>query len=322
MGTLKAAVIGVGYLGNFHAQKYAALPDVELTAVADSDPARAAEVAARYGVHAVTDYRELLGQIDLVSVVTPPATHFPIARACLEAGVHVLVEKPVTETVAEAERLITLAEQHRRVFQVGHLERFNPAVLALRPLMEKPTRIQTRRLARFKERGTEVDVVLDMMIHDIDIVLSLVPEPVVAIEASGKAVVTDSIDIAEARLTFAGGCVAELSASRVHLEMVRAMNVFQPGGWLSIDFANHALLSGRLDERGERDEGRPLESQPLVRSDALMDEIRAFVSTIQAGGGPAVTGEDGKRALEVAVAIGQQINAATRGAGRVVGIPR
>ena len=322
MGTLKAAVIGVGYLGNFHAQKYAALPGVELVAVADSDAARVSEVAGRYGVLATTDYRELLGRVDLVSVVTPPATHFPIAQSCLEAGIHVLVEKPVTETVAEAERLITLAERRGRVFQVGHLERFNPAVLALRPLIDHPTRIETRRLARFKERGTEVDVVLDMMIHDIDIVLSLVPEPVMAIEASGKAVVTESIDIAEARLTFAGGCVAELSASRVHLEMVRAMNVFQPGGWLSIDFANHALLSGRLDAAGARDEGRPLDSQPLVRSDALMDEIRAFVEAISVGEGPAVTGEDGKRALEVAVAIGQQIHAAARAAGKVAGIPR
>lgn len=322
MGKLRAAVIGVGYLGNFHAQKYASLPEVELVAVADTDADRVSEVAARYGVRGVTDYRVLMGDIDVVSVVTPPATHFPIARACLEAGSHVLVEKPVTETVAEAETLIALAAARERVFQVGHLERFNPAVLALRPLINRPVRIETRRLARFKERGTEVDVVLDMMIHDIDIVLSLVREPVVAIEASGKAVATDSIDIAEARLVFAGGCVAELSASRVHLEMVRAMNVFQPGNWLSIDFANHALLSGRLDEHGVRDEGRPLESQPLVRSDALMDEIRAFVGAVQAGLGPAVTGEDGKRALEVAVAIGQRINTGSRVPGKVVGIPR
>ena len=307
MANLRAAVIGVGYLGNFHAQKYAALPGVELIAVADSDAGRVAEVAARHGVAAVVDYRELLTMVDVVSIVTPPATHFPIAQTCLGAGLHVLVEKPVTETVAQAEALIALADRQGRIFQVGHLERFNPAVLALRPLIDTPARIETRRLARFKERGTEVDVVLDMMIHDIDIVLSLLREPVVAIEATGRAVATDSLDIADATLTFAGGCVATLSASRVHLEMVREMNVFQRNSWLSIDFANHALLSGTLDARGQRDAGQPLDAQPLVRSDALMDEISAFVESVRRGSGPAVTGEDGKRALEIAVAISQRI---------------
>jgi len=307
MSKLRAAVIGVGYLGNFHAQKYLALPDVTLVGVADTDPERVAAVAGKYGVLGTTDYRELLSKVDLVSIVTPPATHFPIAHDALSAGVHVLVEKPVTEKVTEAEALIALAAREQRVFQVGHLERFNPAVLALRPLVTAPLRIEARRLARYKERGTEVDVVLDMMIHDIDIVLSLVASPLVAIEASGRAVVTDSIDIADATLRFASGCVAELSASRVHLEMVRAMRVEQADSWLSIDFANHALLIGGAGTGEATD--FPLQTQALTRSDALMDEICSFVDAVRGGQGPAVTGEDGKRALEVAVSISQRISA-------------
>ncbi len=310
MSTLRAAVIGVGYLGNFHAQKYLALPGVTLVGVADTDAERVAAVAAKCGVMGTTDYRELLAKVDLVSIVTPPATHFAIAHAALEAGVHVLVEKPVTEHVAEAEALIALAQARRLVFQVGHLERFNPAVLALRPLVTAPIHIEARRMARYKERGTEVDVVLDMMIHDIDIVLSLVDSPLVSIEATGRAVVTDSIDIADVTLRFASGCVAELAASRVHLETVRAMKVLQPDSWLAIDFANHALLSGARQADGEPAAARdvPLHTQNLVRSDALMDEISSFVDAVGRGHDPAVTGEDGKRALEVAVAIAQRIN--------------
>lgn len=323
MSKLRAAVIGVGYLGTFHVQKYLALPAVELRAVIDTDIARASALATQYGVAAATDYRALLDTLDLVSIVTPPDTHFRIARDCLAAGVHVLVEKPVTETVAQAEILIALAAAHGRVFQVGHLERFNPAVLALRPLVIAPTRIEARRLARYKERGTEVDVVLDMMIHDIDIVLSLVPSAVASIVATGRTVVTGSTDIAEAQLTFENGCVAELSASRVHLEAVRAMNVYLPQSYLSIDFANHALLVGTLDALGRKGEPRDLalESQPLERSDALMDEIRSFVMAVAQGKSPRVSGEDGKRALAVAVAISQQINARSAGLVRAANRP-
>jgi predicted dehydrogenase len=323
MSKLRAAVIGVGYLGTFHVQKYLALPEVELIGVVDTSLARASALATQYGVTATTDYRTLLGGVDLVSIVTPPDTHFSIARDCLAAGVHVLVEKPVTETVAQAEALIELAAARGRVFQVGHLERFNPAVLALRPLVIAPTRIEARRLARYKDRGTEVDVVLDMMIHDIDIVLSLVPSPLATIVASGRTVVTNSTDIADAQLTFLNGCVAELSASRVHLEAVRAMNVYLPDTYLSIDFANHALLIGALDAHGRKGEGRDLalETQPLERSDALMDEIRSFVQAVVQGTTPTVSGEDGKRALAVAVAISQQITAQSAGLARTSNRP-
>lgn len=310
MARLRAAVIGVGYLGNFHAQKYHELPDVELVAVVDTDGARAAEVAGKYGVASATDYGPLLDGLDLVSIVTPPATHFEIARRCLGAGVHTLVEKPVTETVAQAEALIDLAAARRLVFQVGHLERFNPAVLALRQLLTNPRRIEARRLSVYKQRGTEVDVVLDMMIHDIDIVLSLVDSHVTAIEASGAIVVSGDIDRAQATLRFANGCVAELAASRVNLEPVRAMLVEQPDSYLSVDFANHALLIGQLDPAGRRGAPRDasVETLALTRSDALMDEVRSFVGAVLEGRSPTVSGEDGKRALAVAVAISQEIH--------------
>lgn len=310
MGKLRAAVIGVGYLGNFHAQKYLALPNVELVAVVDTDAARVGEVGAKLGVRACTDYGALLGELDLVSIVTPPATHFEIARRCLGAGVHTLVEKPVTETVAQAEALIELATARGLVFQVGHLERFNPAVLALRPLLTQPTHLEARRLSVYKQRGTEVDVVLDMMIHDIDIALSLIDSEVVQIEASGSIVVSGDIDMAQATLHFANGCVAEIAASRVNLEPVRAMTVRQPDSYITVDFANHALLVGSVEEGGRLGAPRDasVETLKLERSDALMDEIRAFVGAVHEGRLPAVSGEDGKRALAVAVAVSQAIH--------------
>jgi predicted dehydrogenase len=310
MARLRAAVIGVGYLGNFHAQKYRELPDVELVGVVDADPERAAEIGRKFAVPFDTDYSALLGGLDLVSIVTPPATHYEIARRCLAAGVHTLVEKPVTETVAQAEALIGLAAERNLVFQVGHLERFNPAVLALRQQLADPRRIEARRLSVYKQRGTEVDVVLDMMIHDIDIVLSLVDSEVVGIEASGAVVVSGDIDRAQASLHFANGCVAELAASRVNLEPVRAMTVEQADSYLSVDFANHALLVGQLDRAGRRGAPRDasFETLALTRSDALMDEIRSFAAAVREGRSPTVSGEDGKRALAVAVAISQAIH--------------
>lgn len=310
MRKLRAAVIGVGYLGNFHVQKYLALPTVELVAVVDTDAARVGEVGAKYGVRACTDYGPLLPELDVVSIVTPPPTHFEIARRCLGAGVHALVEKPVTESVAQAEALIELANARKLVFQVGHLERFNPAVLALRPLVSRPTRIEARRMAVYKQRGTEVDVVLDMMIHDIDIALSLVSSPVAAIAASGSIVVSGDIDRAHASLRFANGCVADLTASRVNLEPVRAMTVQQAGGYITVDFANHALLVGNIEESGRLGAPRDatVETLHFEHSDALMDEIRSFVDAVGAGRLPPVSGEDGKRALAVAIAISQTIH--------------
>jgi predicted dehydrogenase len=312
MDKLRAAVIGVGYLGNFHAQKYAALDGIVLTAVVDTDAARAAEIAARYGTRASTDYREILADIDLVSIVVPPANHFKVARDCLEAGVHVLVEKPVTETVVEAEELIRLADRGALVLQVGHLERFNPVVVALRRHLLAPRLIEVQRFAAYQIRGTEVDVVLDLMIHDIDIVLNVVSSPVRAIHSSGTAVATSSIDIAHARIEFASGCVAELSASRVSQAPTRAMKVYQDGGYIAVDYMNHELRRGSVRDGLEIPAQREVifETETLGARDVLMTEIASFVAAVRCGAEPEVTGEDGKRALEIAIEISQRINRA------------
>ncbi len=306
---LRAAVIGVGYLGNFHVQKYRALTDVALVGVADTDAVRVREIRAKYDLPVYSDFHALLGQVDLVSIVVPPAKHFEIAATCLQHGVHVLVEKPVTETVAEAETLIGLATKGNLVLQVGHLERFNPAVIALRELINAPQTIEAQRLARYKERGTDIDVVLDLMIHDIDIVLSLIREEIIALRASGTSVVSGDIDIAHARLEFAGGCVAELNASRVSRDPVRCMYVRQPGSYISIDYSNHQLLHGSLEADRDGVGEVAFDMQTHIHTDVLMDEIRSFVDVVRAGDSPAVSGEDGRRALEVAIEVSQRINA-------------
>lgn len=311
---LRAAVVGVGYLGNFHVQKYLALPDVELVAVVETNNERRAEIEQKYNIPAYANYRDICGLVDLVSIVVPPDRHFEVAHEFLTAGVHVLVEKPVTETVAEAQTLITLASQQERLFQVGHLERFNPAVIALRERVSSPRSIDAQRFAPYKARGTEVDVVLDLMIHDIDIVLNLVDSELVKIDSSGDSVVTGDIDIAHARLEFADGCVAKLAASRVSQDQVRAMTIRQPHSYISVDYMNHVLLVGEIDERGHADEHKEIsfETHQLSGKDVLMAEIRSFVEAVQQGSRPQVTGEDGKRALEVAVEISRGINERNR----------
>ncbi|MDA0822134.1 MAG: Gfo/Idh/MocA family oxidoreductase [Proteobacteria bacterium] len=310
MNKLRAAVIGVGYLGNFHVQKYLALADAELVAVVETNDDHRAEIRDRYGVPAYRDYRDITHLVDLVSIVVPPDRHFEVAHAFLEAGVHVLVEKPVTETVAQAESLIKLAAAKQCLFQVGHLERFNPVVIALREKVISPRSIDAQRFSAYKARGTEVDVVLDLMIHDIDIVLSLVDSELINISSSGRAVVTSDIDIAHARLEFADGCVAKLAASRVSQDQVRAMTIRQAHSYISVDYIHHTLLIGEIDERGHTDEHKEIsfETHKLNGNDVLMDEIKSFVAAVRDGLLPEVTGEDGKRALEVAVEISRNIN--------------
>lgn len=310
MDKLRAAVIGVGYLGNFHVQKYLALPGVDLVAVVETDAVRRAEIARKYAVAAYADFRDVLHDVDLVSIVVPPDRHFEVAREFLRAGVHVLVEKPVTETVAQAEILIGLASRHQCLFQVGHLERFNPAVIALRERVAHPQFIGAQRCASYKARGTEVDVVLDLMIHDIDIVLILVQAEIVGISSSGQSVVTGDIDIAHARIEFADGCIADLAASRASQDQVRAMTIRQPDSYISVDYLHHVLLIGEINAEGRKDEHKEVsfETHNLSGTDVLMDEIRSFVGAVAQGLRPEVTGEDGKRALEVAVEISRGIN--------------
>ena len=234
MQTVRTAVIGVGYLGRFHAQKYATLPQSRLVAVVDADPAARDRVAAEVGCRAVADFREILGEVDAVSIATPTPAHYAIARECLERGVHVLVEKPVTETLDEARSLIEVAARTGRILQVGHLERFNPAIRALEGTLGTPRFVESHRLAPFKERGTDVNVVLDLMIHDIDLIQSLVRAPITSIDAVGTSVFSAGLDIANARIRYANGCVANTTASRISMKMERKLRHL-PGRRLRLD---------------------------------------------------------------------------------------
>lgn len=308
---LRAAVIGAGYLGNFHAQKYATLPGVTLAAVVDTSPARAQEVAGRTGSRAVTDYRDVLRDIDVASIVVPTESHYQVAKACLEAGVHILVEKPVTRTVEEAQELVQLARRNGCVFQVGHLERFNPAILAVRDQITRPLFIESERLAVFKPRGTDVNVVLDLMIHDIDLILSLVRSDITDVRSSGFRVLTDAVDIANARIEFADGCIANVSSSRVSQQSVRKLRIFQPDQYLSIDCEKFHVRSVRKLGDGVGPDGMPRilpGEQQFEKADPLLAEITAFVGAVQDGSEPAVSGEDGRRALDVALKICNQMN--------------
>lgn len=308
-GTIRTAVIGVGYLGQFHAEKYALLPESELVGVVDSDRARVDEVAAKVGTVGYTDYRELLDKVDAVSIVVPTQYHYEVAKAFLARGVHVLLEKPVTTTVEEADELIRLADENRAIFQVGHLERFNPVVLGLQGLLTEPRFVESIRIAPFKPRGTDVNVVLDLMIHDIDIIQTIVGSPVSQINSIGAPVFTDEEDIANARIQFENGCVANVTASRISLKSERKMRIFQPDSYISVDFQNKKLAVFRKGS-GEMFPGVPnvnIEEKSFEQGDALRSEIASFLDCVATGKAPVVSGRDGKRALETALKINTKL---------------
>jgi predicted dehydrogenase len=305
MKKIRAAVIGVGYLGRFHAQKYAALPDCELVGVVDQNERARTAVAAELNVAAHADHRDLIGHVDAVSVVTHTPSHFAIAADFLRAGVHVLVEKPITETVPQAQELIALARSAGKVLQVGHLERFNAVILAAESQLRNPKFLECHRLAPFRERGTDVNVVLDLMIHDIDIVQSIVRAPLVAIDAVGTPVFSDEIDIANARLRFANGCVANVTASRVSLKTERKLRIFQDDAYISMDLQQKVLsvIRKRLPEAPPGPLPVTIEEQNLEQGDALRAEIESFLGCVRNGDRPVVSGEDGLLALETASRI-------------------
>lgn len=306
MKKLKCAVIGTGYLGKFHAEKYALLPDCELVAVVDINEQAAQAVAEKHGAKALTDYSSLLGTIDAVSIVVPTTLHHKVAKDFLNAGVHVLVEKPITVTVAEADELIAIADAKNLILQVGHLERFNPAVLGL-DKEEKPLFIESHRLSPFNPRANDVSVVLDLMIHDIDIILALVDSEIDRIDASGTPVLTQGTDIANARLTFKNGCVANVTASRISMKMERKMRLFRPSSYISVDFQNRILSKYQTGTK-EMFPGVPeiiSEESTFDSADALLEEIKHFVNCIHTGDNPLVSGVAGRRALDTAIQITQ-----------------
>lgn len=296
---LRAAVIGVGHLGSLHADKYAGLDGVDLVAVVDADQERAAAVARRLETRAVSDYRELFGKVDCVSVAVPSSLHFALAKELIDNGIDVLVEKPMTRNVAEGRVLVEAAERGGRILQVGHLERFNPAIRALRDIVVQPRFIECHRLAPFVERGTDVDVVLDLMIHDLDVILSLVPAEVESVEAVGVPVLSESTDIANARLHFANGCIANITASRVTMKQERKIRLFQSDSYVSVDYSNKHIQVCRRVMTG----GQPsieVEETDLAAGDALFDEIEHFVDMVRTRRRPLVDGRVALRALEVA----------------------
>jgi predicted dehydrogenase len=310
MNKIRAAVIGVGYLGRFHAQKYAQLEGCELVAVVDAREEVRKAVAAEVKSSGLADYRELLGKVDAVSVVTPTPAHFEIAAAFLEAGAHVLVEKPITETPDQARALIARARDSKRILQVGHLERFNSAILAAEPYLSTPRFVECQRLAPYKERGTDVNVVLDLMIHDIDLVQSLARSEIVSIDAIGTPVFSGEIDIANARIRFANGCVANTTASRVSLKTERKLRIFEDDAYISLDLQQKILTLIRKREGVPAPGQLPvsIEEANLEQGDALKSEIESFLGCIRNDRQPIVSGEDGLRALETAIRITEQVH--------------
>ena len=305
MEKINVAVIGVGYLGKFHAEKYASLPYINLVGIVDIDEMRVQEIAQHCNTTGYTDYKPLIGKVDAVSIVTPTALHFPIAKAFLENNAHVLLEKPITNTVEEADELITLANKHNLVLQVGHLERFNPAIISLQEILDQPLYIESRRIAPFKLRGTDVNVILDLMIHDIDIIQAIVDSPLEKIDAIGAPVLSDQNDVANARLQFKNGCVANVSASRVSLRSERKLHIFQHDAFIALDLQNKSLGIYRKGT-GEMYPGIPeIVSQKKLyeKSDALYEEIVSFIDSVRNDSPVLVTGEDGKRALATAIKI-------------------
>ena len=310
MRKIKCAVIGVGYLGHYHAEKYASLKEADLVAVCDVDQAKTQELAQQLGTQAFYDYHELIGKVDAVSIVTPTQTHHTLAKLFLENGVHVLLEKPITRTVEEAEELIKLAEKNRLVLQIGHLERFNSVVNALEKYIDRPRFIESFRLSPFKPRGMEVNVVLDLMIHDIDLIQYIVGSPITDIQANGACVLSEEIDIANARIQFENHCVANVTASRVSLKKLRKLRLFQQEMYISLDLQQKQLS---IHRRGvnEMFPGIPeivREEQGFEQGDALRDEIIAFLDSIKNAKPPVVSGLDGKMALATAIQITNIVN--------------
>ena len=309
MDKVRAAVVGAGYFGRFHAEKYTRLKGAALVAVADLERARAVKLARACKTEAVTDYRELIGKVDAVSIVVPPPAHFEVAKAFLDRGADVLLEKPMAEDLAQADELIALAESRGRILQIGHLQRFSSAILQLNGIINRPVFIECYRIAPFKPRGAEVNVILDLMIHDIDLIQAIAGSPVVQVDAVGTPVLTGEADIANVRLHFASGCSANVTASRVSLKNERKMRIFQPDAYFSIDFVQRKLAILRKG-KGEMFPGVPRisrEERSFEEGDELEREIEAFLHAVRTRTPPPVSGMDGRRALETAFLITESL---------------
>jgi len=320
---IRIGLAGVGHLGKHHLRLLREVSEIEFVGCYDTDP----EVRNRESANDIPvfdTFDDLLDASDAVDIVVPTDAHFSLGKQALSAGKHLFIEKPITETVDQARELVQLAREKYRVFQVGHIERFNPAIASLKDMNLEPRFIESHRLAQFQQRGTEVAVILDLMIHDIDIILSLVQSPVRDVQASGVPVITGSVDIVNARLTFENGCVANITASRISQKPMRKVRIFQQAAYVSIDFlqgtteiyrlldasenpgSNVPVVLGEMAFGGQK-KYIVYDQPPVPETNALKDELRSFVHSIQTGTQPLVSGEDGLHALEVAFRIQEKV---------------
>lgn len=306
---IRTAVVGAGYFGRFHANHYARNPRADLVLVIDKDEARAREIAAEFGAEAAFDHRGLAGRVDAVSIAVPTTLHFDVARDLIEAGIHVLVEKPITDSVASANALTELAEQRKAILQVGHIERFSSAYRTVAAAMSDPLYFESYRIAPWKNRGIEVDVILDLMIHDIDMIIGLVNSPATSVDAVGTPLLGKSIDLANARISFESGCVANVTASRVSYKTERRMRVFGRSNYLNCDLGQGRIYGYRLkgDPMTEGAAAIATENLEIPKQDSLANEIDAFLDCVANGSKPLVDGRAGSEALRVASMINDSI---------------
>jgi len=322
MNKIKVGVVGVGHLGKYHVEKYARMPDVELKGIADIDPERRKAVSRQYRIPGYENYRQLISEIEAVSIAVPTTQHASIAKDFLSQKIDVLIEKPISRSIVEAEELIALAGTQGCLLQVGHLERFNPVYLKIKPHIKNPLFFESHRLSPFKARGIDVDVVLDLMIHDLDLILDLVQSPAQHILAVGVPVVSPRVDIANVRIQFQNGCVANITASRISIQEMRKMRIFQPAAYISLDFSEKSYTMVRLKSHSESSSEGPgfvSEKGTLETGDALEMELRSFIEAVRTRCTPAVCGEDGKKALAMALWINQEIEKNLKSADRFPG---
>lgn len=309
MSKTRIGVIGTGYLGKFHARKYAAMADVDLVGVADPVIEVARTVAAENNTRFFDDYRQLLPLVDAVSIVVPTSLHYQVAKDCLNNNVDIMLEKPMTTDIEEADELIALGTAKNKIIQVGHLEQFNPAIMAMEKHLTTPIFIESHRIHTFKNRALDVDVVLDLMIHDIDIILGIVKSPLETVHTVGLPVVTNATDIANARLIFANGCTANVTVSRISQDNIRRLRIFQPQSFISVDYGKKELLV-ITQEKEVGEDGMPrrnITNSCYMEIDALEMELRNFVENVRNRSRPKVSGVEGRRALKVATEIINQI---------------
>lgn len=305
---IRAGVIGTGHLGSLHARKYSSIEGVSLVGVCDIDVDIGKRVAGELGTKFYPEFRSLAADVDILSIAVPTIHHYEVSRYCLEKGKHILVEKPITEKLWQARRLIEIAQRNRLVIQVGHLERFNPALNKIRNYILTPGFVEAERISPFTERSTDIDVVLDLMIHDIDLILSFVKSPIKRVNAIGVPVLSDKVDIANARVLFESGCVANITASRVSMNKTRKIRIFQEDGYFSIDFMNRNIKVVRMSTKaGEKRKELTGEFLQTEEGDPLMEEIGNFIQSVKEGKEPRVSGYDGLKALEAAYKIIKKI---------------